>query len=228
MPILYTGLAVAIFGSVGASLVVVSLLRPGRLASLSIALGFLISVAVTLSRGAGTYDKILNSAERQTMLGVSAFGALVGIAIGAIAIGSPSRLGFLGLLAVFPVASLVAVVLGIGGDHRWLTRGALLVLLVLIGWSRWFGILFWPVFFALFWLLTLVVAAVESGAQTLRHPWDGHVSVRTVTDAMLDFAGSAWRELLGSSWELFWPAAAFAALVVAGVHAWRRTGASPA
>jgi hypothetical protein len=41
-----------------------------------------------------------------------------------------------------------------------------------------------------------------------------------VADVMLGTARSAWRLLLAFSWEVFWPAAVFAALVIAGRYLW--------
>ncbi len=51
LPILFTDLVVAVFGPLGASLVVVALVRRGGLAFLSILLGFGVSARVTLTRG---------------------------------------------------------------------------------------------------------------------------------------------------------------------------------
>jgi len=45
-----------------------------------------------------------------------------------------------------------------------------------------------------------------------------------VVEAMLDVVRSSWRLLLGLSWDIFWPAAVVAALLLAGRYAWLRTG----
>ena len=225
LPVLFTDLEVTVFGPLGASLVVVVLLRRGRLSFLSVLLGFLVSALVTLTRGADTYGGVLNTTERQIMLGGCAVAAFAGLAIGAVATGSRQRFGFLGLLAVFPVVSLIEVLLvGPGADRSWLTRSALVVLLVMIAWRRWSGVLLWPIFFALFWLLTLVMSALGHGAQTLRHPMGSRASVGPLNDAMLGFVRSTWRVFLGTSWDVFWPAAVIAVLVIAGLYVWRRTG----
>ena len=165
------------------------------------------------------------------MFVVSAVAALAALALGAVAIRSLQRFVFLALLAVLPVASLSAVVpLGSRADDRWLTRSTLAVLLVMIAWRRWSGVLVWPIFFALFWLLNLLMSAVAYGAQTLRHPGGSHASVGTIAEVMLDFVRSVWGDLLGTSWQNFWLAAVIAALAVAGRFVWRRTrqvGTSP-
>lgn len=154
LPILFTDLGVTVFGPLGASLVVVALLRRGGLAFLSVLLGFVVSAWVTLTHGADTHGSVLNPTERQIMLAVCAVAALAGLAIGAAAIRSLQRFRFFGLLAVHPVASLsAAVLLGARADDRWLTRSALVALLVMIAWRRWSGVLVWPIFF------TLVLAA---------------------------------------------------------------------
>jgi len=41
---------------------------------------------------------------------------------------------------------------------------------------------------------------------------------------MLGVVRAAWRVLLGLSWDVFWPAAVVAGLVIVGQLAWRRTG----
>jgi len=223
LPVLFTDLEVAVFGPLGASVVVVALLRRGNLAFLSILLGFLAPALVTLVRGADTHGSVVNTTERSLMLFVCAMAALAGLAIGAAAITSLRRFGFVGLLAVTPVASFIAfVLLDPRADHRWLTRSALVALLVMTAWRRWSGVLVWPIFFALFWLLALAMSALGYGAQTLRHPVGSGASVRVVTDAMLDLVRSAWRVFLGTSWDVFWPAAVIAALAIAGQWAWRR------
>lgn len=223
-------LGVAVFGPVGASLVVVGLLRRWGLALLSVSLGFVVSSAVMLTRGVDPLGDLspapfyVNPTERTIMLVLIAVSALAGLAIGAVAIGSLQRFGLLGLLAVFPVVSLVtALFLDSRMAHPWLTRSLLVVLLVMIAWPRWSGAALWPLFFVLYWLLTLAMVAVDTGAQTLRHRGGG-TSVALVADAMLGVARSAWRVLLGLSWDIFWPPAVIAALVVGGRVVWRRTG----
>jgi hypothetical protein len=229
LPVLFTDLGVAVFGSLGASVVVVGLIRRPMLALLSVLLSFGISALVTLTRGANTDGIVVNTTERRTMLVLCAVAALAGLAIGAVAVGSLRRFGFLGLLAVPPVASLIAVLfLGPRADSAWVTRSALGVLLVMIAWHRWSGVLLWPAFFALFWFLTLTMSAVAFGAQTLRHPGGGNVGLGTVMETMLDFVRSAWRVTLGIDWAIFWPAAIIAALVIAGLNVWRRFGAAGA
>ena len=223
-------LGVAVFGPVGASLVVFGLLRRWGLALLSVSLGFVVSSAVMLTRGVDPLGDLsrapfyVNPTERTIMLVLIAVSALAGLGIGAVAIGSLQRFGLLGLLAVFPVVSLVtALFLDSRIAHPWLTRSLLVVLLVMIAWPRWSGAALWPPFFVLYWLLTLAMAAVDNGAQTLRNRGGG-TSVALVADAMLGVARSAWRVLLGLSWDIFWPAAVIAALVVGGRVVWRRTG----
>lgn len=229
LPVYFTDVEVAIFGAAGAALVVVGLLRWWGMAALSVLLGYVVALVVTLTRGANASGILPVTTERWFMLAVSAGAAFVGLAIGGVAIGSLRRFGLLGLFAVTPVVSLIAVLfLGARADPQWLTRIALVVLLVLIAWQHWSGVLLWPLFFVLFWLLNLVVSAVGHGAQTLRRPWDGSESPSSATDASVDFARLAWRVTLGESWGTIWPAAIFAALVVAGFYAWRRTGGVPA
>ena len=235
LPVLFTDLEVAVFGPLGASLVVVALLRRAGLAFLSILLGLVVPALVTLTRGADTHGNVFNPTQRYVMLGVGAIAAFVGLAIGAAAIRSLKALGFFALLAVDPAVSLIAVLLlDPRADRSWLTRLALAVLLVLIAWRRWSGVLVWPIFFALFWLLNLVRSALGHGAQTLRHHVGGQDSTGVVTDAMASFISSAWRVALGTSWDIFWPAAVIAALVIAGQRVWRRdrqpqpTGGQPA
>ena len=75
-----------------------------------------------------------------------------------VAIRSLWGFGFLGLLVVLPVVSLISVFLsGAPEDDRWLSRLALVVLMMMIAWRRWFGVLAWPIFFVLFWLLNVGV-----------------------------------------------------------------------
>lgn len=230
LPVLLTDLGVAIFGPLGASLVVIALLRRWGLSILSVLLGFLIPAALTLTRGLSLLGSLppapfyVNPSERTIMLVVTAVAAVAGLGIGAFAVGSLLRLGFLGLLAVSPVVSMLSVLmLDARSDLRWPTCAALVVLLVMIAWRRWSAVLLWPVFFVLFWLLTLTMTAVNNGAQTLRHRGGG-VSVWFVVEAMLGVARSAWRVLLGLSWDIFWPAAVIAGLVIVARLAWRRTG----
>ena len=224
LPLLFTDLVVAVFGPLGASLVVVALVRRAGLAFLSVLLGFVVSAWVALTRGAGSSGYAIDTTERLIMLAVCGVAALAGLAVGAVAIRSLQGFGFLGLLAVPPVASLAhIVVFGSGAENRWLTRSALVALLVVIAWRRWTGVLMWPIFFVLFWLLNLAMSAVGYGAETLRHPGGSHGSVGTVAEAMLDYVRSAWRVLLETSWDVFWPAVVSAALVAAGVFGWRLT-----
>ncbi|MHB8273623.1 MAG: hypothetical protein ACYDC9_02470 [Dermatophilaceae bacterium] len=70
----------------------------------SVLLGFVVSAWVTLAHGADTHGYVLNTTERQIMLAVCAVAASAGLAIGAATIRSLQSFGFLGLLAVFPVA----------------------------------------------------------------------------------------------------------------------------
>jgi len=224
LPVLFTDLEVAIFGSIGASLVVVALLRRVRLAFLSILVGYMVAALLTLSQGTSTYGNVLNATEHQMMLVLCAIAACAGLAIGVLAIRSLRLFGFLGLLAVGPVASLIAVLFLDPGAHPWLTRSALVVLLVMIAWRAWPSVLLWPIFFALLWLLTLVMSAVEYLALTLRPPADNNASLRSVAQTMLDYVQSAWRTPLGISWDLFWPAAIIAALLIAFLYLWRLSG----
>jgi hypothetical protein len=100
---------------------------------------------------------------------------------------------------------------------------ALVLLLVMIAWRRWSAALLWPIFFLLYWLLTLAMVAVDNGARLLRSRGGG-TSVGLVVEAMLDVVRSAWRVILGISWDIFWPAAIIATVAIAGQYAWRRTG----
>jgi hypothetical protein len=166
----------------------------------------------------------VNPTERTIMLVLIAVSALAGLGIGALAIGSLQLFGLLGPLAISPVVSLVtAIFLDSRMSHPWLTRSLLVALLVMIAWRRWSGAALWPLFFVLYWLLTLAMVAVDTGAQTLRNRGGG-TSVALVADAMLDVARSAWRVLLGLTWDIFWPAAVIAALIVGGRIVWRRSG----
>jgi hypothetical protein len=229
LPVLLGDLGIAVFGPLGAALVVVALLRRWGLALVSVLLGFVVSTSVTL---AGWHPSLgywsaaplyVNSTERTIMLIVTLMAAVAGLGIGAVAVRSLRRFGFLGLLAVAPVVSLLAVLfLDPRADPRWLTRSALVVLLVMIAWRRWSGALLWPAFFALYWLLILAMSALGNGAQILRQRGGG-TSVGLVADAMLSVVRSAWRVLLGTSWDIFWPAAVIAAAVVAARYLWRRT-----
>ena len=230
LPILLGDLGVAVFGPLGASIVVVALLRRWGLALGSVLLGFAVSAAATLAQGRAPLGYwspapfYVNETERTVMLVVCAVAAVAGVAIGTAAVGSLRRFGLLGLLAVFPVVSLVtALFLDPRGDHPWLTQSLLVALLVMIAWRRWSGVLLWPIFFALYWLLALAMTAVGNGAQILRHRGGG-TSVGFVADAMLSIVRSAWRVLLGFSWNIFWPAAVIAGVAVAGLYVWRRSG----
>jgi len=228
LPVLYTDFAVATFGSVGASLVVAGLLRRWGLSVLAVTLGFAFSLVVTLTRGATLQGIVHVTTERQLMLGVSGVGALTGLAIGIVATGSLRAFGFFGVLAIPPVVSLIAVVfLGVDTRQRWLTAAVLALLLVMIAWNRWTGVLLWPLVLALLWLLTLTRAAIGAGAQTLRHPWDGTSAAGSGLDVALAFVRSHWRGFLGDGWDVFWPAVLIGALVVAGVHAWHRLAPEP-
>lgn len=230
LPITFASLGAAAFGSLGASLVVMGLARRWGLALLSVGLGFMVPAVVTLTRGVDPLGSpsaapyYVNPTERTTMLVLIAVSALAGLGIGAFAIGSLLRFGFLGLLAVSPVVKLLAALFQ---DYpvppNWLIGSALVVLLVMIGWRRWSRALLWPVFFVLFWLLFLVMTVVESGAVMLRVRGGG-TSAGFVADAMLATARSAWRELLGMSWDIFWPSAVIAAAVIASKYLWQRTG----
>ena len=228
LPVLFTDLVAATFGPVGASLVVVALVRRAGLALLSILLGFVVSAAVTLARGGEAQGYVLHTTELLIMLVVGAVAALAGLAIGAVAIRSPEGFGLLGLLAVLPVASLVSVVLRAPPTEiASLVRPALVALMVMIAWRRWPGVLLWPVFFALFWLLHLAMFAIGYGAADLRHPGGSHATMGSVADTMLLFVRSGWRMSLGTSWHVFWPTALGAALVVAGRFVWRRVRRAP-
>lgn len=229
LPVLLGDLGIAVFGPLGAALVVIALLRRWGLALVSVLLGFVVSASVTL---AGGYPSLgywspapfyVNPTERTIMLIVTAMAAVAGLGIGAVAVGSLRRFGLLGLLAVAPVVSLLTVLfLDPRADPRWLTRAALVALLVMIAWRRWSGVLLWPVFFALYWLLILAMSAFENGAQVLRHRGGG-TSLGLVADAMLAIAGSAWRVLLETSWDIFWPAAVIAAAGIAARYLWQHT-----
>jgi len=229
LPISLTDLGVAVFGPLGASLVVIGLFRRWALALLSVALGYLVSAAVTLVPGAAPFGWsptpfYVNSNERLIMLVLIAVTALAGLGLGLVAIGSLRSYGFFGLLAVSPVVTLlVTVLMDPGWATVWLTRAALVVLLLMIAWRSWSSGLLWPAFFLLYWLLRLAMTAVDYGAQTLSRRGSG-VSVGFVAEAMLDVVRSSWRLLLGLSWDVFWPAAVIAALLLASRYAWQRAG----
>jgi hypothetical protein len=229
LPVSLTDLGVAVFGPLGASLVVTGLFRRWGLALFSVGLGFLVSASVTFVSGAAPYGLsptpfYVNSHERLIMLVLIAVTALAGLGVGLLAIGSLRSYGFFGLLAVSPVVSFLAVLLmDPRSDIRWLTRAALVALLLMIAWRRWSSALLWPVFFLLYWLLRLAMTAVDYAGQSLRHRGGG-VSVGFVAEAMLDVVRSAWRVLLAVSWDTFWPAAVIAAIVLAGRYAWSSTG----
>lgn len=229
VPVLLTDLEVAVFGPVGASIVVVALMRRRGLAFLSVMLGLALSIAVTMIRGADVRGNVSSSSEQLLMFFVCVLAASAGLAIGAIAIRSLRAFGFLGQLALAPVASLIAVLLlDSRADSRWLTSAALSVLMVMIAWRRWSGVLLWPIFFVLFWLLTLLTRAVGYGAGTMRHPGGSQATVGTVADAMISFLRSAWQVMLELHWQTFWPAAVIAALVIGGQLVWRRARADDA
>jgi hypothetical protein len=229
LPVLFTDLEVAIFGPLGASLVVVALLRRGRLAFVSILLGYLVAGLETLTRGVNTTRLVLNPSERQDMLVAAAIAACAGLAIGVVALRSPRHLAFLGLLAVAPVVSLIAVLfLEPDADHPWLTRSALVVLLVMIAWRPWRGVLLWPIFFLLLWLLTLVMSAVGHLAESLSPQNGDSASLGSAAHTMLEYVRPTWQTLLGISWDLFWPAAVIAALIIGFLYLWRRSEPVPA
>jgi hypothetical protein len=223
LPTVFTDLDIAVFGPLGASLVVLVLLRRVPLAFLSILIGFGVSAVLTLGRGADIQGRVINSSERYVMLAICAVSAFVGLALAASAIRSSRAFGFLGLLAVVPVASLVAlVVLNPGADARWLIRSALVGLLLLVAKDRWIDVRLWPIFFVLFWLLNLLSSALAFGAQTLSRPGSAQSTVGTVADAMVSFVRSAWATVLGNSWQTLWPAVVIAALLLACKHTWSR------
>lgn len=222
LPILFRDLEVALFMPIGAAIVVVAVVRRGGLALASVLLGLAVSAAVTLTRPADAQVFALGMTERQIMIVVCGLAALAGLVLGVAAIKSLQVFGFLGLLAVLPVVSLISVLLfGSDADNRWLIRGALVALLVMVALRRWTGVLVWPLFFALFWLLGVAMAAVGYGAGTLRRPGRG-VTIGTVAEAMLDLVRTGWRQMLGDSWRIFWPAAVIAALMIGGLLVWRR------
>jgi hypothetical protein len=229
LPVMLGDLGVAVFGPLAASLVVVGLLRRRVLALLCVILGLAVSAWLTMARGVSfvgdgspVYESG-NPAEHTIMVGLIAVSALAGVGVGAVAIGSLRLFGFVGLVAVSPVVLLLtALFLEPGSVHPWLTRSALVVLLLMMGWRRWSGALLWPIFFVLFWLLALASTAVESGAVMLRQRGGG-TTVGSVADAMLGTARAAWRILLTFSWDIFWPAAVVAAVVIGSRYLWQRT-----
>jgi hypothetical protein len=232
LPVSLGDLGVAVFGPLGASLLVIGVFGRWGLSLMSVGLGFVVSASVTLTRGVDILGSVspepfyVNPSERTTMLVVIAVSALAGLGIGVFAIGSLQRFGFLGLLAVAPLVSLLtALFLDSRTGHPWLTRSALVVLLVMIAWHRWSDALLWPVFFVLYWLLTLTMTALDTGAHSpgVR---GGDTSFGLVVEETLAVARSVWRVVLGVSWDIFWPAAIIAALAVGCQYAWRRTESS--
>jgi hypothetical protein len=230
LPVMLGDLGVAVFGPLAASLVVVGLLRRRVLALLCVILGLAVSTWLTMAKGvsfAGDGSPVYGSGnplEHTIMVLLIAVSALAGVGIGAVAIGSLRRFGFFGLVAVSPVVLLLtALFLEPRSAHPWLTRSVLVVLLLMMGWRRWSGALLWPAFFVLFWLLALASTAVDSGAVMLRARGGG-ITVGSVADAMLGTARSAWRILLTYSWDIFWPAAVVAAVVIGSRYLWQRKG----
>jgi len=92
LPVLLSDVGVAIFGSLGAALVVIALLRRWGLSLLPVLLGFLIPAALTLTRGLSLLGFLppapfyVNPSERLIMLVVTAVAAVAGLGIGAFAV----------------------------------------------------------------------------------------------------------------------------------------------
>ena len=216
LPVLLTQFALAVLGPIAASIVVMAALRRAGLALLSVALGYAVALWFTLHpthAGLAAPDPT----ERKIMLVTAGLAAIVGLALGSVAIRGPQRLGFIGLLAASPLVVFLVTLLGAGpGTGRWLLTLALAALLVLIAWRRWTGVLLWPVFFAWYWLLLLAENSLRYGTETLRHPGGHRASVSTVLAAMADFVPNAWSVLLSNAWSFFGPALLIASLVVAG------------
>jgi hypothetical protein len=219
LPVLLTQFELAVFGSLGAALVVVVVLRRAGLALLSVVLGYATAAWFTLHP---TLPATVtpDPTEQKIMLVTVGLAAVLGLALGVVATRGPQRLGFLGLLGVGPVVGLVLTLLHLDGPGTWLARLLLAALLVLIAWRRWTGVLLWPVFFLWLWLLSLVQNTVRYGTETLRHPGGSNASVPTVLEAMRDFVPNAWSVLLANAWHLLWPALFLAAVVLAWRAAW--------
>ena len=219
LPVLLTQFEPAVFGSLGAALVVIVVLRRAGLALLSVLLGYAAAVWFTLHPtlpAAATPDPT----EQKIMFVTTGLAAVVGLALGVVATRGPQRLGFLGLLGVGPVVGLVLTLLHVDGPGIVLSRLLLAGLLVLLAWRRWTGVLLWPVFFLWLWLLSLAENTLRYGTETLRHPGGSRASVSTVLDAMRDFVPNAWSALLSNAWHSVWPALLLAAVVLAWRAAW--------
>jgi hypothetical protein len=68
------------------------------------------------------------------------------------------------------------------GCRGWVHPGhrVAVVILVMIAWRPWSGVLLWPIFFAFLWLLTLVMSAVGYVAQRLKPPAGDSASLGSV------------------------------------------------
>ncbi|MGZ6892319.1 MAG: hypothetical protein ACXVGM_20000 [Oryzihumus sp.] len=217
LPVLLAQFSLAVFGPVGASIVVMVVLRRAGLALLSVLLGYGAALWFTL-RGAAPGLVAADPTERKIMLVTVGLAAILGLALGVVATRGPQRLGFVGVLALAPVTSLLVTLLHLGDAGTWLGRVLVAALLVLIAWRRWTGVLLWPLFVLWFWLVEVAQQALRYGTETLRHRGGHGVSLQMVLDAMTDFLRNAWEVLASNAWSFLWPAILLAAVALA----WRR------
>ena len=218
LPVLLTRFSLAVFGPVGASIVVMVVLRRAGLALLSVALGYGVALWFTVARSQPALA-VPDTTERKIMLVTVGLAAVLGLALGVVATRGPQRLGFIGVLALAPVMGLLGVVPGLEGAGTWLSRVLVAALLVLIAWRRWTGVLLWPLFLLWFWLVQVAGETLRYGTETLRHPGGHRVGVSTVLGATHDFLTTAGSVLASNAWGFRWPAI----LLAAGALAWRAT-----
>lgn len=218
LPVLLTQLSLAVFGPVGASIVVMVVLRRAGRALFSVLLGYGVALWFTLRVAPG--GVAADPTERKIMLVTVGLAAILGLALGVVATRGPQRLGFVGVLALAPVTGLLVTLLHLGDAGTWLGRVLVAALLVLIAWRRWTGVLLWPLFVLWFWLVEVARQTLRYGAETLRHPGGHLVTRQMVLEAMTDFLRNAWSVLASNAWDFLWPAIFLAAVVLAWRAAW--------
>ena len=218
LPVLLTQFSLAVFGSVGASIVVMVVLRRAGPALLSVLLGYGVALWFTLRVAPGVV--VADPTERKIMLVTVGLAAVLGLALGVVATRGPQRLGFIGVLALAPVTGLLVTLLQLGDGGTWLGRVLVAALLVLIAWRRWTGVLLWPLFVLWFWLVELAQQTLRYGAETLRHPGGHAVTRQLVLGAMTDFLRTAWSALASNAWDFLWPAMFLAAVVLVWRVVW--------
>ena len=219
LPVLLTQFSPAVFGAVGASIVVVLLLRSAGRALLSVLVGYAVAVWFTVG---STLPAVVaaDPTDRKIMLVTVGLAAVLGLALGVVASRGPQRLGFIGVLALGPVTALVTTLLHLDGAGTVLGRVLAAALLVLLAWRRWTGVLLWPLFVLWFWLLQLAQETLRYGTETIRHPHGHEVSVSAVLQTMRDFVPNAWLAIAAATWHFLWPAVLLAAVVLAWRAVW--------